>query len=1466
MNGFKAVFPKGVLNLSPINPAKLQKQLQQKALEEKKNRDEAASNILKIHNLMEQSRKNGVDVKDFEKGLKDVQRQMRERDYAEAAKKSREVVELIHKTIKGMAEERSSALENLIEKGKNLGMDIGPMKASLGKIKEEMKNNNFFIAIKMAEESVENAKEQVKDFVVSMVDETGRLVEALEGSADTKKPIAILNDAKKKIEEGDMEAALELSKKARNLLNNVASSAAERLTTDAELDITILERMGEDAKEIQKRLAAAKKADPAKAIGEILEVGRVAAAAVKVALKSKIEGLKEEEEKISSLGGDAGEIHRMLEGIEDNIEKENLALAAETLERAKKKAEDTKFNIVVKAMNPAFTKLKAANKVGADISEPERLLMDARNALKIGEYEKAMHLSRECEKSLDDILESYKKTSEILPELEKLFSEAEKINADTSEAKKLLVLVKQAIGKRDFRKAYDLAVRTREALTQGKVNKIKELLASGKKLLKVGESAGIDLVDEEVALQEAEKALAAGDYEKARKIAEEGEEGIKKALSDAIESKYEEMEGNLERMKEERDVKEEMKLLKKGNKFLEFGDFESAVQTLDEIGKKIRDVEKEIADKLVAETKGAVEEILAEEGIKSGELEELVADMLAAQKEGKYGLAIKLSKEADKKANQLGKNLAKREYTRVKEKLLSLKNMQNKPNLKQFNDRILEAKADFKRGKYLQSAKISREVLEDIERTVNLYESAVSALSAAQSAVKEAKKRGKKVGAPSKKILECRNLIAAGKYEDAVKVAESVNDTLESIGAASDLESRVKVIEAKMFSAKTLGISIEGVDEKLENIKSLIKKGEAEKAEKIANEMEAEIEKSVKDSIEEKISVADSLIRDAEYIGINVEKAEENILVAKDAMKKGDYIDAYRYAEEAQDIIDEIKAVSKKVAGKIKSAQMKIGEAESIRADVRNAKIILDRAIDALKNNRTKEAVKLAEECIEAVEKAEESKVRAVIGDFVNMVEKSKKTGMNTALAENLIHQAENALEEKKYQKALSLAMQSENELERVELQEDIAEKAIKTLKRKIDEIKEKGLPVEDVIAILYRSEGAYDAGAYIKAFEYTMKASERLQELTEEYERIESELEELDKKMKEAREDHIEVTGASELYSKAKSAIAAGKAKEASQLVAAALKSLNSSLLEHAGDILDYAEAKVKYARKLGANVSEAEVALKEAQKIKEKEPEKAISLANGARVMIGSLDLDTSFVDRVYGTNFEISRAKKFGISMKSAENTLKNAVEALDTDVKKAEELLSQANEDVKRILGKLTPKIELELKAGPIEKEQWNTVVFAVKNTGDSPAKDIHIEVSGDIEIEGMRDIDELDKGSTVELPVKIMVQKDGETEVDAHIRAKRVFDEKEFEFSSKQVLKTPAKIEGAKEVTAEKREKCAFCNGAIKPGMKMVVCGKCGATYHLPCAKRSGKCKVCGASLEIANKPKTARKKLAIKLG
>lgn len=1455
--------------MSPINPAKLQKQLEQKALQEKKSREEAIANIQRIHKLIEQSEKSGIDSTEFRNGLKQVQSHMREREFKEAAETSKSVIEGIENSLSELLTEKTEEIKKTVEKAKTLGIDASDAEESIKKAEKLEEEREFFSALEEIRKASEALSSSLSDAAGSVVDSTESLINALKDTVDVSEPSSLLNDARKKISEGDIDAALEQCEKARELLQDAADSALETLISDAEINMTILERIGVDEKELKERLEKAKSMQGPERIREVMEVGRLARERVKENLRSRVDAMQSDVDYIIELGGDPSELELLLKKASDNIDSNNLALSAETLEKAKQKSEDIKFNIVVKAMNPAFSKIKAASGIGADISDPEKLLLDARNALKIGEYKKAMELSKECEDKLDEILEAYKKTSKLLPELDRLFKEAEKLNIDITEAKSLLVSVKKAISERDFVRAYTLSVQTKEALERGKEAGVKQLISEGRRLMKLGEEIGLDMVAEEVSFQEAEKALERDDDAKAKKFAEDGLKEVQEKLKSHLDIRFEEIESDMEEIKDTVDVHDSKALLIKGRKYLEFGDYSSAAESLKQLESMLSSLQKELAEKRVEEVRKTVEEVLAEMKAPNQDLEDGLADMLAAMKEERYADAISISKEVEEKANNVAKNSAQKAYNGAKAELSKLKNLQGKVDLNRFHNALLEARAEFKRGNYIHSMNISRKMLEDLNEFMSRYKRALSSFELAQNAVKEARKKKVNVTSQAKKILTIRKLMSEGKYEEAERLSEEIQEELSGSVAKQDIESRIKMVEAGLFSAKTMGIETADAEERLKAIKNAVAEGKTDEATQKMDLLEKDMEKYFREAIEEKISLAESLISDARKIGINVKKAEESTAIARDALKKGDYIESYRYVEEARKVIDDIKAASKKVAEKIKEAHAKISEAENLRADVRNAKVILDRAIDALKDNKPKESMELAEQCIAMVDEEERKKVGRVIEDFVKIIEKSKKSGMDASLAENLIHQAKNAMEEKKYQKALSLAMQSEVEMEKVGLQKDIAEKAIKTLNEKIEEVRKKGISVEQVLTMLNKAEGAYDAGAYIKSFEYTMKAGEELQDIKELYESIDFDLRELESRLQDARDNKIDVVRPSELYVSAKAALEKGDVEEARKKIKEALKAMDEVFVEHVDEIIDYADAKIKYAKKMGANVSESETAIKEAKKIKEKDPSKALRLANGARAMVESSGTDTSFVDRAYSVNFEIARAKRFGVDVKKAEQMLKSAIESVDTDSRAADEKLSSADEEVKRALGRITPDIEISIDAPELEKDVWKEATVKVTNKGNAPARDVKLNIAGDMEIEGLDIIEEMDKGSTAELGARIMAQKEGEIPVNIEISAKRLFDGKEFNFMQKSTLKTrekPKEVAPAKEVTAEKPEKCKFCNGTIKPGMKMIVCGSCGATYHVPCAKRIGICKVCGASLEPKGKPKVARKKLAIKLG
>jgi len=392
--------------------------------------------------------------------------------------------------------------------------------------------------------------------------------------------------------------------------------------------------------------------------------------------------------------------------------------------KGKKAVEETKFNIVVRIMNPAFSKMKAATKIGVDISQAEKLLMDARNALKIGKYKKAIELSKKCESLLDEIMESYKKTTEMFSELEKLFSEAEKSGGDTSEAKKLLVGVKNSIAKRDFIKAYNLAIKTKEVLEKGRLGGIKEKIKSGKQLIELAQEKGMDVVEEEVTIQEAETALEEGVLEKAKKMAEDVLKNIKKKIEERLSLEYKEMKERLDKMKGQIEVDGELKKLIKGKKSIEFGDYSSAFVALEELKGRAEELGKQMAEKSIEQAKTDAEEVIDSEDIETSELEDVLADMLLFYKDGKYGEAFEISKKVEELAQNLAKELAQKKYNMAKERINEIKNMKEKIEVKAFHEKLIEAKAEFKRGNYLGCSHMAGEIVKEIDGKMSLYKNA----------------------------------------------------------------------------------------------------------------------------------------------------------------------------------------------------------------------------------------------------------------------------------------------------------------------------------------------------------------------------------------------------------------------------------------------------------------------------------------------------------------------------------------------------------------------------------------------------------------------------------------------------------------------------------------------------------------------------------------------------------------------
>ncbi len=160
-----------------------------------------------------------------------------------------------------------------------------------------------------------------------------------------------------------------------------------------------------------------------------------------------------------------------------------------------------------------------------------------------------------------------------------------------------------------------------------------------------------------------------------------------------------------------------------------------------------------------------------------------------------------------------------------------------------------------------------------------------------------------------------------------------------------------------------------------------------------------------------------------------------------------------------------------------------------------------------------------------------------------------------------------------------------------------------------------------------------------------------------------------------------------------------------------------------------------------------------------------------------------------------------------------------------------------ERVKNVVESLTPEIFVELNEWKIDETRNLIMEMSLKNPGPHPARNITIEIHGalsyKLKIEGV----EGGKEEKVDILSEV---RDPNSAVNVDV----VYEGPGGKIATKS-FKFEPNLKGYGIQTSNGTEKCTLCRGKIFEGTPMVICSECGATYHLQCAKRIGKCRICG---------------------
>jgi hypothetical protein len=262
-----------------------------------------------------------------------------------------------------------------------------------------------------------------------------------------------------------------------------------------------------------------------------------------------------------------------------------------------------------------------------------------------------------------------------------------------------------------------------------------------------------------------------------------------------------------------------------------------------------------------------------------------------------------------------------------------------------------------------------------------------------------------------------------------------------------------------------------------------------------------------------------------------------------------------------------------------------------------------------------------------------------------------------------LLAEAESAFAEQDYTRALTLAMQSESEIGKSDLQKKMVAEILKSTNTTLKKVEEKSIESKGAKALMSHAKEALKNDHYTKAFGYVMESNLELLEATKEYERAQTTLSAALARMNESSDIGVDISKVKELYEEAKKAFSESNYSTAIDFARKTLRKANQSYEEHLVKPIDKCEKLISTAESLGVDVkrainmlNEAKAALEEGYYIQ------VSSFTESARKFVEK-EIRRNLFEKLYSARAEIKEAKKEGIDITHAMVLVESAEASLE-----------------------------------------------------------------------------------------------------------------------------------------------------------------------------------------------------------
>jgi len=1413
-------------------------------------------------------------VKDLLKEVKD--------EGIDALESLQKIEDDVKRKFKDLIDERLKKAQELVELATSAHYNIPVDMEKKEKIMEIFNSGNYTYSLKLADEYYSAIKDSFKLFFKKLWDISDMIIK--EGRAmgvDVEKPLDILKSANEYFQREEFKEAIEHVKKA--------TEEAEKVKLHKVLEIIKIAR--------DKLLEAKDKGIDITPYLAMIEKARnfVKIGKHKKAYDTVTESIQMIERKMnlySQLRVEIGDIKRMvkeladeniiLEGVDEKIE-EIQKILDEDPEKAEKMIDELKRLIKISLRDIATTLyqelseiINAGKEIKIDFRDISMEMDNITTLIKDENWKDAISALRDVEEKIYERVYEYLKTG-----LEDTKSyESEDVKRLSEELVKLIDEnnIKEAISK--YAEIQDIIF----SLQEEKYRKRMESIESNIKFL---EGLGENTVEIRGYLERAEEALKKRDISTLENYLAQSEEIIEKLSQNIATKAYESAKESAESAKkvninlEKNGITE---ILKKIEEDLQNKNYQEVVKNSMDIISKIKSL-KERRDLIYALQENLSKSIekLKSKSIETGELERILEDSRKMLEENDFDTAEKLVKDGLNRAIELEtKNVIEGIKSKIEDIGAVMKSFGFTKDYENITKEFFE---NLKAKKYEGIEKLGYNTLEELNKKIE------SILDDYVNRIGEMVNNLREIGieVDSSALDKARGVFYEGKIRDAFNILKRFEKDIKEI---HDKEMKLKKIiddiDAILNLASSLGIDIEKYKERVNEITQV---EDLDRKEAMAMKLVLDVKKDIRSKIENLVKTVENELNRLRRSGGDITTSEAMLTKAKNFLSESQYKDALYYTMQAMGEIEKFEMQKSTAYGILKRIETKIKKMKNLlpkeivsQYEEARALFLKGKYSESIeKSMGIGERLWKIEKIISII-KEKNSKIKVFI-------EQASKSGLDTKNVLRLLAKAKNELKTLNYDEALKFVEEAYKEAFRLatramEKYREDYEKLLKILmvyglkedfedelrvldeaitNGDVDTLKDKFEPLRKEIDSKIREKMEsmledvntkieiikMEGGDYKELRDRVEKLKKLKDEdpikFMEEYRGISRDIEIIMPKLIKSKLDRLE-----EKISRYEN-VGIKTSEYVEKISEIRMNLENKTYDELLNEIQDLENNFNTYVREFMRNKMEkmrstvakydkdkAEEFYNKMKALVEKEKyEEALKVVDEAESFIGDYKLKISdFNKKALELKDLIKYGLSLGLNLDTQIKELKNTLASLK-DLDAAKSKIESIEKEIREMMEALTPKLEINLEDVKAIDSKYLARI-SVTNKGDTDALNIMLRITGALNLERPMPIMKVSQGSKEFIDI-YLIPGDGE-DIDVEVLYHR-FDGKEYK--EKFNWKYRVKRKGFHIEKNKEKIKCTLCRGTILPGLDILICDKCGAVYHLPCAKRAGKCLKCG---------------------